>query len=127
MHCRTCWFILSRPSWFMCFFLVIRIHLAPPQRLLLGIHPPPPKKKNSNNEKISNSKHTVDDRKREKVGKRSVGAAGKVSPKWSQETVINHSSNRVLKCDIIKMKFLKSWDLSGYSERTMSKRPTCQK
>ena len=27
---------------------------------------------------------------------------------------------------IIKMKFLKSWDLSGYSERRMSKRPTCQ-
>ena len=35
--------------------------------------------------------------------------------------------NRVLKCDVIKMKFLKLWDLSGYSERTMSKRPTCQK
>ena len=34
--------------------------------------------------------------------------------------------NRVLKCDIIKMKFLKLWDLSGYSQRTMSKRPTCQ-
>ena len=29
--------------------------------------------------------------------------------------------------DIIKIKFLKLWDLSGYSERTMSKRPTCQK
>ena len=35
--------------------------------------------------------------------------------------------NRVLKCDVIKMKFLKLWDLSGYSERTMSKRPTYQK
>ena len=35
--------------------------------------------------------------------------------------------NRVLKCDVIKMKFLKLWDLSGYFERTMSKRPTCQK
>ena len=35
--------------------------------------------------------------------------------------------NRVLKCDIIKMKFLKLWDLSGYSERTMPKRPICQK
>ena len=34
---------------------------------------------------------------------------------------------RVLKCDVIKMKFLKLWDLSGYSERTTSKRPTCQK
>ena len=36
-------------------------------------------------------------------------------------------AHRVLKCDVIKMKFLKLWDLSGYSERTMSKRPTCQK
>ena len=35
--------------------------------------------------------------------------------------------NRVLKCDVIKIKFLTSLDLSGYSERTMSKRPTCQK
>ena len=35
--------------------------------------------------------------------------------------------DRVLKCDVIKMKFLKLWDLSEYSERTMSKRPTCQK
>ena len=35
--------------------------------------------------------------------------------------------NRVLKCDVIKMKFLKLWDLSGHFERTMSKRPTCQK
>ena len=34
---------------------------------------------------------------------------------------------RVLKCDVIKMTFVKLWDLSGYSERTMSKRPTCQK
>ena len=34
---------------------------------------------------------------------------------------------RVLKCDVIKMKFLKLWDLSVYFERTMSKRPTCQK
>ena len=33
----------------------------------------------------------------------------------------------VLKCDVIKIKFLKLWDLSGYSERTMYKRPTCQK
>ena len=36
-------------------------------------------------------------------------------------------ASRVLKCDVIKMKFLKLWDLSGYSERTISKRPTCQK
>ena len=36
-------------------------------------------------------------------------------------------AHRVLKCDVIKMKFLKLWDLSGYSERTMFKRPTCQK
>ena len=43
------------------------------------------------------------------------------------EAKLLHSSNRVLKCDVIKMKFLKIGDLSGYSERTMSKRPTCQK
>ena len=30
---------------------------------------------------------------------------------------------RVLKCDVVKMKFLKSWDLSGYSERTMAYLP----
>ena len=35
--------------------------------------------------------------------------------------------NRVLKRVVIKTKFLKLWDLSGYSERTMSKRPICQK
>ena len=36
--------------------------------------------------------------------------------------------NRVRhKCDVTKMKFLKLWDLSGSTERTMSKRPTCQK
>ena len=34
---------------------------------------------------------------------------------------------RVLKCDVTKMKFLKLWDLSGYSEKIMSKRPTYQK
>ena len=37
------------------------------------------------------------------------------------------NGNTVLKCYVIKIKFLKLWDLSGYSERTMSKRPTCQK
>ena len=39
----------------------------------------------------------------------------------------HRENNRLLKCDVMKMKFLKLWDLSGYSERTMSKRPTCQK
>ena len=29
-------------------------------------------------------------------------------------------NHRVLKCDVTKMKFLKLWDLSGYSEKTMS-------
>ena len=43
------------------------------------------------------------------------------------EIVVTSSLNRVLKCDVIKMKFLKLWDLSGYSERTMPKRPICQK
>ena len=32
------------------------------------------------------------------------------------------SENRVKSEDVIKIKFLKLWDLSGYSERTMSKR-----
>ena len=40
---------------------------------------------------------------------------------------IKLQNHRVLKCDVTKMKFLKLWDLSGYSEKTMSKRPTCQK
>ena len=31
--------------------------------------------------------------------------------------------NRVLKCDVIKMKFLKLWDLSEYSEREFLGRP----
>ena len=41
---------------------------------------------------------------------------------WSYMIIIEYWSD-----DIIKMKFLKLWDLSGYSERTMSKMPTCQK
>ena len=41
--------------------------------------------------------------------------------------LLDDPCNRVLKCDVIKMKFLKLWDVSGYSERTMSKRPSCQK
>ena len=40
---------------------------------------------------------------------------------------IKLQNHRVLKCDVTKMKFLNLWDLSGYSEKTMSKRPTCQK
>ena len=34
---------------------------------------------------------------------------------------------RVPKCDVIKMKFVKLWDLLSYSERTTSKTPTRQK
>ena len=45
----------------------------------------------------------------------------------TKQSVSHRALYRVLKCDVIKMKFLKLWDLSGYSERTMSKRPTCQK
>ena len=41
--------------------------------------------------------------------------------------LVNNATYRALKCDVIKMKFLKLWDLSGYSERTMPKRPICQK
>ena len=43
----------------------------------------------------------------------------------SCENTINE--NRAVKCDVIKIKFVKLWDLSGYSERTTSKRPTCPK
>ena len=39
----------------------------------------------------------------------------------SNLTCAEPNTYRVLKCDVIKMKFLKLWDLSGYSERTMSK------
>ena len=41
--------------------------------------------------------------------------------------LVSAGSNKVLKCDVIKIKFLKLWDLSGYSERTTSKRPRCEK
>ena len=33
----------------------------------------------------------------------------------------------VLKYDVSKIKIVKLWDLSGYSERTTSKTPNCQK
>ena len=56
----------------------------------LGIHPPSPKKKATMKK---NRKHTVDDGKREKAGKCSVGATRKVSPNWSQETMTCHSSH----------------------------------
>ena len=51
-------------------------------------------------------------------------------PRPNDELFIRRNSNslyRVLKCNIIKTKFLKLWDLSRYSERTMPKRPICQK
>ena len=41
--------------------------------------------------------------------------------------LVSAGSNKVLKCDVIKIKFLKLWDLSGYSERTTSKRPRWEK
>ena len=37
------------------------------------------------------------------------------------------SVNGVVKCDVIKLKFVKLWDFLGYYERTTSKRPTRQK
>ena len=46
---------------------------------------------------------------------------------WLCQEIYSKQNNRVLKCDVIKLKFPKLWDLSGYSEKTMSKRPTCQK
>ena len=36
----------------------------------------------------------------------------------------NHETIEYKSDDVIKMKFLKLWDLSGYSERTISKTPT---
>ena len=45
----------------------------------------------------------------------------------TKQSVSHRPLYRVLKCDVIKMKFLKLWDSSGYAKRTMSKRPTCQK
>ena len=45
----------------------------------------------------------------------------------TKQSVSHRPLYRVLECDVIKMKFLKSWDSSGYSKRTMSKKPTCQK
>ena len=36
----------------------------------------------------------------------------------------NHETIEYQSDDVIKMKFLKLWDLSGYSERTISKTPT---
>ena len=45
----------------------------------------------------------------------------------TKQSVSHQPLYRVLKCDVIKMKFLKLWDSSGYAKRTMSKRPTCQK
>ena len=47
-----------------------------------------------------------------------------VSSRW---WVLEQRRYRVRKCDVIKMKFLKLWDLSGYSKRTMPKRSICQK
>ena len=61
---------------------------------------------------------------------REGGAKGVLVPPPPQQTSEVHflidqrlkmKWNRVLKCDVIKMKFLKLWDLSGYSERDRSK------
>ena len=76
------------------FFSYSYRHHSPPQRLPLGTPtPPPPQQKNSNKKNQINSKRAVDDGKREKVGKKSVGAARKVSCDWLQEAMTCHSSN----------------------------------
>ena len=59
----------------------------------IGYPPPPPPKKKATIKNEINSKHAVDDGKREKLGKRSVGAARKVSCNWLQEAMTCHSSN----------------------------------
>ena len=58
-----------------------------------------------------------------------LGPKCNVAPQVAQarNMSIGEHRHRVLKCDFIKMKFLKLWDLSGHFERTMSKRPSCQK
>ena len=75
------------------FFSYSYRHHSPPQRLPLGTPTPPPQQKNSNKKNQINSKRAVDDGKREKVGKKSVGAARKVSCDWLQEAMTCHSSN----------------------------------
>ena len=57
----------------------------------------------------------------------SLKTAAKETMSRLSSPVLSCIVDRILKCDVIKMKFLKLWDLSGYSERTMSKRRTCQK
>ena len=53
---------------------------------------------------------------------------GNLKEKFARKVGVNTGRvYRVLKCDVIKMKFLKLWELSGYSVRTMPKRPICQK
>lgn len=41
--------------------------------------------------------------------------------------IIFFITNRFMKCGVIKIIFVKLLDLSGYSARTTSKRPTCRK
>ena len=77
----------------MC-FLVIRTGITLLHRGSHWVSPtPPPHKKTIATMKKNNCKRPVDNGKREKAGKRSVGAALQVSPKWSQETMTCHSSN----------------------------------
>ena len=59
--------------------------------------------------------------------KRSLAGLTREIPRGKEMLGLRTLPDRVLKCDVIKMKFLKLRDLSEYSERTMSKRPTCQK
>ena len=51
----------------------------------------------------------------------SLGSSGFIS------TYIFIFSKVLLSDDVIKIKFIKLWDLSGYSEKTTSQRLTCQK
>ena len=89
----------------LIFFLVIRTGITLLHRGSHWVSPTPPKKIATIKNDI-NSKRAVDDGKREKVGKRSVGAArkgrtirkvmgreGKVSCNWLQEAMTCHSSN----------------------------------
>lgn len=78
----------------LIFFLVTRTGITLLHRGSHWVSPtPPPPKKIATIKNEINSKRAVDDGKREKVGKRSVGAARKVSCNWLQEAMTCHSSN----------------------------------
>ena len=51
----------------------------------------------------------------------SLKTAAKETMSRLSSSVLSCIVDRILKCDVIKMKFLKLWDLSGYSGSTPKK------